>query len=517
MNDPSHGSPTAPRRDGLASAAAAAAEAAHRFGEAADLYRGLLADRPGDLELHRAVARCAGAAGDVTAALRTIDAAVAIAPDRADLHGDRGQVLQIAGRDGDALAAYRRATALDPAFAPALYGAAQVHERMHRLDDAAEALAAAARVDPGSPYLRLYRATVDRRRGRAGEAQAGLEDLIADQPPDDVCWRAWYELAAVADAESAHDDAMLCLDAAKAVQLRAGAHLRADAEAHWRFFEAGFADVRPADLAAWRSAAPAVAVDGHRHAFLVGFPRSGTTLVEQVLAAHPAVAALDERELVSNTVDAARRLHPSEPTLAHVLRRLAPDELAALRRLYRTEAATLLGRDPGPGVLVDKQPLNLLYVPAISRLYPDGKLIVALRDPRDVVLSCYMQAWGLNRVTVGFTTLADAARVYARVMSAWLARRAAAPLDHVEVRYEDAVADLPGQARRLLALLGVPWDDRVLAFHERARTRYVQTPSYAGVATPVHSRAVGRWRQYRPYLEPVLPTLEPFVRAFGYE
>jgi hypothetical protein len=101
-------------------------------------------------------------------------------------------------------------------------------------------------------------------------------------------------------------------------------------------------------------------------------------------------------------------------------------------------------------------------------------------------------------------------------MSAWLKMRETFPLPWLEVRYEDVIADLPAQARRSLDFLGLPWDPAVLAFNEHAQTKPVLSPTYAAVTQPVHNRAIGRWRNYADYLEPVLPILEPFVKAFGY-
>src|SRR5262249_1190754 len=141
----------------------------------------------------------------------------------------------------------------------------------------------------------------------------------------------------------------------------------------------------------------------------------------------------------------------------------------------------------------------------------------ALRDPRDVVLSCFLLYLPLNPLSVSFLTLERAARRYALDMTAWLKLRERFPLPWLEVRYEHTVADLPHQARRVLEFLGLPWDGAVLRFDEHARQRAVLSPTYAAVTQPLHAKAIGRWRRYADYLEPILPILEPLVRAFGYE
>jgi hypothetical protein len=151
------------------------------------------------------------------------------------------------------------------------------------------------------------------------------------------------------------------------------------------------------------------------------------------------------------------------------------------------------------------------------RLFPDATVLLALRDPRDVVLSCYLRYLPLNPVSVSFLTPERTAMRYALDMLIWLKLREIIPPQWVEIRYEDTVADLEGVARRALAALRLPWDDRVLAYREKLKDRFVLTPTYLAVARPVTNRAIGRWRNYAKYLEPVLPILEPYVEEFGYD
>ena len=156
-------------------------------------------------------------------------------------------------------------------------------------------------------------------------------------------------------------------------------------------------------------------------------------------------------------------------------------------------------------------------IPAFIRIFPETKLLIALRDPRDVVLSCFMQNIPLNQVGAAYLSLDSTAEEYTALMGVWqtLAPRMRNP--YLEVRYEDMVEDLESVARKTLDFLGVPWDARVLGFDEHARQKMVRSPTYADVTQPVYKRAMGRWRNYQKYLEPHLDKLEPFVKAFGYE
>ena len=153
----------------------------------------------------------------------------------------------------------------------------------------------------------------------------------------------------------------------------------------------------------------------------------------------------------------------------------------------------------------------------MARLFPGAPLVVALRDPRDVVLSCFMQKLRPNDAMAHFFALEGAAALYATVMDLWLGQRGAEGLRYLEYRYEDLIAEPKSVLRLVLDVLGEDWNDAVLAYRERARGRYVGTPSRQAVTEALSDRAVGRWRKYRSYLEPVLPALDPYIDAFNYE
>jgi hypothetical protein len=166
---------------------------------------------------------------------------------------------------------------------------------------------------------------------------------------------------------------------------------------------------------------------------------------------------------------------------------------------------------------LDKNPAYNLTIPLVLRFFPETRLIVALRDPRDVVLSCYLRYLPLNAVSVNFLDVERTAHRYALDMTAWLKYRELIEAPWCEIRYEDTVADAEKQARRALDTLSLPWDNQVLAYRQRLlETKRVTSPTYAAVAEPIYTRAMGRWKNYERLLEPAMKTLEPFIREFGY-
>jgi hypothetical protein len=246
--------------------------------------------------------------------------------------------------------------------------------------------------------------------------------------------------------------------------------------------------------------------------FLVGFPRSGTTLLDQILDAHPDVQVIEERPLVRAVRDAAIELGGYPATLAA----LTAESREHLRQVY-WRAVRGEGGQPEDKIVIDKMPLNLIHVGLIARVFPEARIILALRHPADCVLSCFMQNFLLNASMANFLDLNDAAHLYDRVMTLWQAYEKLLPLNVHAVRYERLIGDLEAEVRPVLDFLGVSWNDAVKdpAAHALARGT-IRTPSYAQVTQPIYSSAADRWRRYEKHLASALPALDKHIRHFGY-
>ena len=255
-----------------------------------------------------------------------------------------------------------------------------------------------------------------------------------------------------------------------------------------------------------------------RLAVLCGHPRSGTTLLEQVLDSHPdAVSAEETHILHDEAYLPLSRGFPQSASILEVLDSAPPSVLRTSRENYFRFTELFIGKAIGGRVLIDKNPALNVLIPAVVRLFPEAKFLIALRDPRDVCLSCFMQPLVLNPVSSAYLTLEGTVNQYVCVMGFWRSLLPKLPNPSIEIRYEDLVSDLEKESRRVLEFLGVTWDPTVLRFHEHARKKPVRSPSYVDVVNPVYQRAVGRWRNYEPYLEPYLKKLGPFLQALGYE
>jgi hypothetical protein len=250
---------------------------------------------------------------------------------------------------------------------------------------------------------------------------------------------------------------------------------------------------------------------------LTSHPRSGTTLVEQVLDSHDEAISADEFDVATHWIylPIVRKFPYSLPILA-ILDKVPAAVRQQARATYWQQTEAIFDQPIGGRMLLDKNPAMTMLLPVVQWAFPEMKTLFALRDPRDVILSCFMQKLQPNPISVNWLSLSAAADYYAATMRMWLAVRAVTDGAWLEFRYEDVVADLDAQARRILEFLGLPWDDKVLRFYEHAREKMVRSPTYKDVTQPVYAKSVGRWQHYAKHLDPVIEKLRPFLVEFGY-
>jgi len=395
---------------------------------------------------------------------------------------------------------------------------AELYERFHFAEEADRLVERALQLDPACALAVLVRARLDRLAGRVEAAEGRIRPLLANSDRD--TWstriRGWYELGAILDRQGRFDEAMDAFLQAKALILpQAGKYLFAQQTVHVLLKKAED-DISESVLRRWFEFGAALQPP-RQLALLCGHPRSGTTLLEQVLDSHPAITSAEETAIFFETYLFLKRDLPADTLMLSVLDSATPDSLQQARRSYFRSMESFLGGPQGDRLLIDKNPSLTALVPGVVRVLPETKFLTALRDPRDVCLSCFMQPLPLNQISAVFLSLEGAVEEYTSMMGLWRAMAPRLPNPYLEVRYEDLVEDLQSVSRRVLDFLGVPWDERVMRFHEHAQKKLVRSPTYQDVTRPVSKGAVGRWRNYQKHLEPYLEKLAPFLKAFGYE
>jgi Tfp pilus assembly protein PilF len=464
------------------------------------------------------VARAYGKRYDFLAAERHIEKAVLISKERgAQTLGEAGQVCLEFDNFDMAIRYFQRATEKKGVSINSLVNLAEIFIRDKRLDEAAELVARAGQMDRKDSRVVLEDAVLRRLRGNVVDAESLLRDLAANPAAgSSVRIRAYYELASVADSAGKYDDAMTALLEAKALMRpHVGPHAaiiqhtQSRAKEMEQSITAGVLDRWRADIDKLQPA--------RRIALLCGHPRSGTTLLEQVLDAHSEIISAEETKLMHD--DAYLPLirdFPEGTSILQSLDSVPPSIIRHSRENYFRCMEMFLGRQIGGKLLVDKNPGMNLLIPMVVRVFPETKIIIALRDPRDVVVSCFMQALPPTPISSAYLSLEGTVNQYANVMGFWLDMAPRMANQWTYVRYEEMIGDLPAVARSVLSFLGLEYEVNVLKFYEHARAKRVISPSRDDVRKPLYQSAVGRWRNYQRYLEPYLPTLERFVKAFNY-
>lgn len=487
-----------------------------RFEEAVQLLKRARTLAPKDPNVANSLGVCLKALGQADAALQAYDAAVRLNPTLAAAHYNRGGVHEELSDIKGARSSYERAAALDANYIEPVAALAWLDAQA---GDAASARTRAQRVlmrSPSNLLARMALASADLQSGDLTMASTRLAELSGDGGLTAV--NRSIVLGLIGDLRDAQNKPAEAFAAYQA----SNTELKA---LHAQRFEAPrleTAEARVRRLAAWFKAAdPELwhevpqarprAADPKAHIFLVGFPRSGTTLLENVLAAHPDVVSLEEKD----TLEPASAIYLASDEGLERLAAISPGEATRQREAYWSMVRRC-GVEPRGRVFIDKMPLASVQLPVAAKLFPNARILFARRDPRDVVLSCFRRRFGMNPAMYQLLTLEGAAAYYDAVMELSEIYRNTLPLQQHIVRYEDLVDDFEGTARAACEFLGLEWSAEMLEFAERARSRGISTPSAAQVARGLNREGQGAWRRYRDQMASVLPLLEPWVERFGY-
>ena len=411
---------------------------------------------------------------------------------------DRLKLMRTEGAE----AAYRKAIARDASHSVAHLGLAVTFELTNRTSELAELVELAEQRGVGPDALNFIRAYVHRREKRFAEGLAALSKV--DDQLESV--RRWHLLGQLHEGAGNYDEAFDAFSRMNELQ-------RADPtrpeELATRYREK--VRVRERTMTTdWRDSWREVPSADSRPSpvFLVGFPRSGTTLLDTMLMGHPNIQVLEEEP----ALNVAEDLLPDDAGLPTA----SDEQVAQARNAYFETVAALIPDTPGK-ILIDKNPLTMNALPAVRRLFPHSRIILALRHPCDAVLSCFFSNFKVNEGMSSFLRLETAAELYDLSFRCFERAQELLQLPMHQVVYENVVSDREAELRSLIEFLDLEWSAEVLDHEATARTRgRIKTASYAQVGQPIYSQSAGRWKNYHKQLEPVLPVLEPWVRKFGY-
>jgi tetratricopeptide (TPR) repeat protein len=483
----------------------------NRFWEAVTVYEKLARVCPNIWQVWFEYGCSAAGARQIPLAETAWQRAQEIDPKNVEMHLQIGHQYQNLRLLEKARAAFERASAIDPSAINPRMALVILFERNHQFAEAREAVEGCLKLDPRDDQALYFQAFLDRRENKIEEAEGRLRGLIASGPRHQfVQYAARYELAEILNRTERFDEAMQTLTEAKRLVRNV-----ANVDSMLSEYDETAAKFKrntltlPKDIVrTWSREFPERVREAiPKLAFLGGHPRSGTTLLEQILGAHPDVASLDE----SLSFDAvAARLYITST-------QWPPARLNVIRRRYIQAFLGELGNYRQGQLLLDKNPSPTVRLRMWLRIFPELRVIMALRDPRDVVISCYFQNIPINPVNANFLSLERTARHYANLMDVWLAVRQWEGFSWIETRYEDTVANLDGEGRRVTEFLGLSWHDDQARFYDKSGQKRVYSPTYHDASQPVYKRSVARWTAFEKHLAPVLPILAPYCKALGYE
>ena len=495
----------------LLNAAATRLEEEGKYEEALRLLARAVAIAPKDVGARNALGLCLQRLDRPAEALYHIDELLRQQPDLPFAHANRGNALMALGSLGRARLSHLRAFELDPKNFSATAALASIATHRGQHEEAREWAQRTLGIVPGFPDAILCLAAAELAGGDPASAESRLRRLINDSRVGEADRaRATGLLADVFDATGRYELAFeaygVCNAAIRQIHQRfASSNLLG----YVRGLTAALEKLDPDRRIARHEAPPSAAAAGH--VFLLGFPRTGTTLVEVVLDGNPRIVSLEEHELLTDGVLAFMR----EPLNFDALTRADEPALNALREAYWQRARSA-GINVTDKVFVDKHPLNSLKLPLIAQLFPHAKILFAVRDPRDVILSCFRRRFQMNPSMYELLTVTGAAAFYAATMQFAYAAKQALSLKWHEVRYERLVTDFEREMRAICDTLGVEWMDSMGQFAQRVQDREHATPSTAQLSQGLVTSATAQWRRYEPQLAPALPALEPWIERLGY-
>ena len=508
-------------------------------------YRSSLDQDPRQPGIHNNLGTCLQQIGDLDAAIASYTAALKLQPLDTIARNNKAICLNLQNRSNAAIACYRMTLCIAPGSAETLnnlgiclkdlerHGAAvdcltralfcnprlvdahinicEIHEISNRTEALREALqTAGAQGFFDHPDIQYYRALIHLRDKDYAQA-SGLIRRIPEGSIAKYRLNSFYSVKGkILDKAEAFDDAFDAFVRMNERLQTSDAYTRIDTESY-------LADLRSLnDQLGGLGGIPrdhAFSATPDAPAFLVGFPRSGTTLLETILFSHSRVVILDEKPAVDRS---RASLGPVRDLRA--LGALTDNDVAPLRAAYFREVRKHVPDRGVDTVLIDKLPLNSLEAPFIHRLFPNAKFILAVRHPLDCILSCFMQNFGLNPAMANMLDLARIVDFYCLTMEIWTRSERLFDLQVHMLRYEDLVVDMPGEIARLLTFLGLEWEETVHNYQSTALQRgVINTPSYSQVIQPLYRDASYRWKHYARHLEPFIEQVQPWISHFGYE
>ena len=494
---------------------------ARQFDSALDQFEAATKAHPENIRAQLERAKAMARRYQIEPAIEILDQATKLADGDQRVLCEIAAIYVIARRMDEAILAIEAIPA-DDRSAETWARLAVYYELTGRFEEASEAISTSAEMAKEQKEPRLIQARILIHRGKFEEAKEILGEILSDVPSNQPLFaiRGCYEMAVVNDRIGNYEQAMAFANRAKDVQKQApGVEDMAKSYAvRTKVFSEVYKKIDQQVLDSWLTNELAPLSGNNKPVHLIGYPRSGTTLFEQVLDSHSKIAVASESLVFPDEIFPQLIKGEKGQSIFDHLTALPNEKLEFLRNEYVEMNERLHSEKIENKVLLDKKPANTTFLFGLLRLLPESKFIVAIRDPRDVITSCYMRYYPMSDMASSYLGLGTTVLSYAQVMEIWLYMRNILPKDRwIEVRYEDVVSDPMKQANRVFEFLGLENEDAVEDYLGNTKGKSVQSPTFAEVRKPVHEGRVGRWKNYAEFIDQWSNELKPFIDALGYE
>ena len=480
--------------------------------EAIEAYNKALLIKPDYADAYNNVGNALKEQGKLEQAIEAYKKALAIKPDSAKVYNNLGNVLKDQSKLDEAIEAYNRALAIKPYYVEAWLNGAEALEKWNKLEKLGLWLEKAFQILEPIPSEISFMKSKLLWRNRDMQGAIKLISNVDFETIAPILRCDYLNLKAKCfEASNNFDLAFDCFESMNVLAKKSADYLRHDTKQYFQNIKDQLAILK--SIPVKKSAINTTEETELVPVFLVGFPRSGTTLLDTILRSHSAINVAEEQP----NLQSAKTFIQKSGYTDWVGTVLPQEIIFGAQKAYINELDKHRHSIDNKSVFIDKLPLNLLETPLIQQLYPKAKFILALRHPVDTILSCWMQNFKLNSAMANMVDLDRVAEFYCVTMETFKICRAKYNLSVHEIRYEDLLENLYSETSLLLKFLDLDWEDQMENYQETALKRgRINTPSYSQVIQPIYKDAKYRWLKYEKHLRQYITQLEPWINEFYY-
>ena len=450
--------------------------------------------------------------GKFEKAISCYEQAIQINPNYAKAHNNLGLIFLTLGKTQKAISYYEKAIKIEPHFIPAHNNLMEIYERTNNDEKLKQSIASAQSLIKNALTIKLFEGILLYKNEKFSKSISILESIFFDKKEANYEKLRILNLAKFYDRIEDIDKAFNYFVKVNNLTLQKKIIKSIDKDKYLKKIKIRKNFFKKSKIKQWINLKSSY--KRKDPIFIIGFPRSGTTLLDSILRSHPLIEVVEEEPMVEKLVDSLNEL-PNDDF--GDLKKIDNYQIQKIRKTYFDFLDDHINEKNNSKLYIDRMPINTIFVGDILRIFPNAKFITLIRHPCDCVLSCFMQDFVPNAQNVNFLNLNDTARFYEAVISLWIEYKSIFSFSYHEVKYENLVENLLPTVKSTLNFLELPWNDAVLEYTKTAKKRkLITTASYNQVTKPIYSHASGRWKRYKKQISNIYLILEPLIKKFNY-